>query len=75
MAFLFCLKKSKQKKKIEKLAVTFYDKKGLVLHIRNLKQALNLGLVLQKKAWLKIYMDMNTELRKIVKNVFEKDSF
>ena len=67
--------KIKTEKKIEKLAVTFYDKKGLVLHIRNLKQALNLGLVLQKKAWLKIYMDMNTELRKIVKNVFEKDSF
>ena len=67
--------KIKTEKKIEKLAVTFYDKKGLVLHIRNLKQALNLGLVLQKKAWLKIYMDMNTELRKIVRNVFEKDSF
>ena len=55
-----------------------------VVHIRSLKQALNLGLVLKKvfrviqfnqEAWLKPYIDMNTELRKQAKNDFEKDFF
>ena len=55
-----------------------------VIHIRNLKQALNHGLVLQKvhrvinfnqNAWLKPYIDMNTDLRKKAKNYFEKDFF
>ena len=50
----------------------------------NLKQALNHGLVLKKghrvirfnqKAWLKPYIDMNSELRKKAKNDFEKDFF
>ena len=48
-------------------------KKNYVDHIRSLKQALNHGLVLKKvyrvvkfnqRAWLKEYIDMNTELRK-----------
>ena len=43
-----------------------------VIHIRNLKQALNYGLVLKKvhivikfnqNAWLKPYIDINTDLR------------
>ena len=47
-----------------------------------MKQALNLGLILKKvhkviqfnqEAWLKQYIDMNTALRKEVKNDFEKD--
>ena len=47
-----------------------YNKKEYVIHIRNLKQALNRGLVLKKvqrvikfnqKVWLKRYIDMNTE--------------
>ena len=55
----------------------------------NAKQKLNLtlpnhGLVLKKvyrviefnqKAWLKLWIDMNTELRKKAKNLFEKDLF
>ena len=50
----------------------------------NIKQALNHGLILKKvhkvikfnqKACLKPYIDMNTELRKIAKNDFEKDYF
>ena len=54
------------------------------MHIRVLKQALNHGLVLRKvhriiqfnqKDWLKPYIDMNTKLRKEVKNDFEKDFF
>ena len=46
------------------------------MHIRNLNQALNHGLVLKKaikfnkKAWLKSYVDMNTELRKKNKYFF-----
>ena len=49
-----------------------------------MKQALNHGLKLKKvhriiefnqKAWLKPYIDMNTELRKLAKDDFEKDLF
>ena len=55
------------------------DKKEYVIHVRNLKQSLNQGLFLKKdhkvikfnqKAWLKRYIDMNTELRKKAKNDF-----
>ena len=55
-----------------------------VIHKRNLKQALNHGLVLKKihevikfneNAWLKSYNDMNTDLRKKAKNDFKKDFF
>ena len=53
-------------------------------HIRNLKQALEHGLKLKKvhkaiafcqEAWLKPYIDMNTDLRKKAKNDFEKDFY
>ena len=55
-----------------------------VVYIRSLKQTLGHGLILKKvhkiikfnqKAWLKEYIDMNTELRKQAKNDFEKDFF
>ena len=54
----------------------------MLIHIRNLKQALNHGLVFKKfhrvnyfnqNAWLKPYIDMNTNVRKKAKNYFEKD--
>ena len=54
------------------------------MHIKSLKQALNHGLTLKKihriiefnqEAWLKPYIDMNTELRKVAKNHFKKDFF
>ena len=54
------------------------------MHIKSLKQALKHGLKLKKihrvtefnqKAWLKPYMDMNKELRKLAEDDFEKDLF
>ena len=68
--------------KVEKLVANLHDKTEYVIHIRNLKQALNHRLVLKKvhrvikfnqNAWLKPYIDMNTYLRKKAKNDFEKD--
>ena len=70
--------------KVENLVANLHDKTECVLHIRNLKQALNHGLRLKKvhrviklnqNAWLKPYIDMNTDLRKKAKNDFEKDCF
>ena len=70
--------------KCKKLVCNLYDKKKYVVHIKPLKQALNHGLKLKKihrviefnqKAWLKRYIDMNTELRKLPRNDFEKDLF
>ena len=61
-----------------------HDKTEYVIHIRNLKQALNHGLVLKKvhkvikfnqNAWLKPYINMNTDLRKQAKNDFENGFF
>ena len=61
-----------------------HNKKKYVVHIKSLKQALNHGLKLKKvhriiefnqKAWLKPYIDMNTELRKLAKDDFGKDLF
>ena len=70
--------------KCKKLVCKLRNKKKYVVHIRSLKQALNYGLKLKKvhriiefnqESWLKPYIDMNTELRKIAKNDFEKDFF
>ena len=70
--------------KCKKLVCNLFNKKKYVAHINTLKQALNHGLKLEKiqrvikfkkEAWLKPYIDMNTELRKEAKNAFEKDLF
>ena len=70
--------------KCNKLVCNLFNKKKYVAHINTLKQALNHGLKLKKihraiefnqEAWLKPYIDMNTELRKKAKNDFEKDLF
>ena len=70
--------------KCKKLVCDLRNKKKYVVHIKSLKQALNHGLKLKKvhrviefnqKAWLKPYIDMNTELRKLAKDDFEKDLF
>ena len=70
--------------KVENHVTNLHDKAEYAIHIRNLKQALNHGLVLKKihrgikfnqKAWLKPCIDMNTKLSQKAKNNFEKDSF
>ena len=70
--------------KVEKLVPNLCDKEKYVVHIRALDQALKHGLVLKKvhrvisfqqSAWLKVYIDKNTELRKKATSDFEKDFF
>ena len=70
--------------KCKKLVCNLFNKKKYVAHINALKQVLNHGLKLKKihkiiefnqEAWLKPYIDMNTELRKAAKNDFEKYFF
>ena len=70
-------------KKVEELVANLHDKIEYVIHIRNLKQALNHGLVLKKihrvikfnqNAWLKPYIDLNKDLEKkqkmVLRNIF-----
>jgi hypothetical protein len=68
----------------EKLMLTFIDKKNYILHFRNLKLYLFLGLKLRKihrvlsfkqSQWLKNYVDFNTNLRANVNSDFEKDLY
>ena len=68
----------------KKLVCNLNDKKNYIVHSNVLKQALDHGLKLRKvhriiefeqKAWLKEYIDVNTELRKKATNDFEKDFF
>ena len=55
-----------------------------MIHIRILKHKLNHGLVFEnvdrvikfnQNVWLKLYIDINTDLRKKAKNDFERDFF
>ena len=70
--------------KSNKLVCNLYDKNNYVVHIRAIKQALDHGIILKKvhkviqfnqEVQLKEYIDINTKLRKEVKNDFEKDFF
>ena len=70
--------------KVEKLVVNLYEKTDYVIHRKNLKHALNHGLVLKKfhglikfnqDAWFKPYIDMTIDLRKKAKHDFEQDFF
>ena len=69
---------------VEKLIANLHDKTEYVIHVINLMQALKHGLVLEKVhrvikfnqlEWLKPYIDMNTDLRKLQKNDFGKYFF
>ena len=66
------------------LVCNLFNKEKYVAHINSLKQALNHGSKFKKihrvikfnqEAWLKPYIDMNTELSKAAKNDFQKDLF
>ena len=70
--------------KFEKLVTNLHDKAEFVIHIRNLKQVLNHGLILKKvhrvikfnqKTWLRPYINMKTKVRQKAKTNFEKDFF
>ena len=69
---------------VSKLVPNLRDKTNYVVHYRNLKQYLKLGmrltkihrvLVFQQRPWLKSYIDFNTEKRKHAANDFEKDFY
>ena len=69
---------------VEKLIPNFYDKKNYVVHYESLKLYEEYGLVIKKihrgitfeeSAWMKDYIDMNTQLRMKSKNVFESNFF
>ena len=79
-----------ERMKIEKVLKNLHDKNKYTKeiinkrHIRKIKQALNHELVLKRvhrvikfnqKTWLKLNVDMNTDLRKKAKSKFEKDFF
>ena len=68
----------------EKLVPNLKNKKGYMVHIRALDQALKHGLKLKKvrrviefrqSKWMKPYIMLNTRLRTAAKNEFEKDFF
>ena len=67
--------------KVRKLVANLHDKTEFVIHIRNLKQAFNHGLVFKKvhrvikfnqNTWLKPYIDLKTDWQKKAKNDFWK---
>ena len=69
--------------KCTKLVCNLNDKKNYPVHVLALKQALNHGLKLTKmhrviefrqEYLLKLYIDMNTELRKNAKMILKKTS-
>ncbi|XP_066920804.1 uncharacterized protein [Clytia hemisphaerica] len=80
----FLPEKMRLGKVVEKLVCSLYDKEKYVVHIDTLKQAMEHGLVLKKvhraisfqqSAWLKPYIDFNTQERAKAKNDFEKDFY
>ena len=69
---------------VEKLISHFKPRKNYVIHYRNLRQCLELGLRLtavyrgisfEQSPWMEPYIRKNTELRKTAANSFEKDFF
>lgn len=70
--------------KYPKLVQNLYDKQKYIIHYLNLKQCLAYGLKLKhihrgikftQSAWLKPYIELNTQLRNAAKNSFERDMF
>ncbi|XP_050528860.1 uncharacterized protein LOC126898643 isoform X2 [Daktulosphaira vitifoliae] len=70
--------------KFPKLLATLENKKKYIVHYKSLKQALQAGLVLEKvhrniefnqSPWLASYISLNTRMRAMAKNTFEKDFY
>ena len=61
--------------KCNKLVCNVFNKKKYVTHINSLKQKIHRIIEFNQEAWLKPYIDMNTEFRKAARNDFEKDLF
>ena len=68
--------------RVERLVPNLKDKKGHVVHIKELDQSLKHGLKLKKvnrviefqqSKWMKAYIMLNTWLKKDEKNEFDKD--
>ena len=69
---------------VEKLVPNLHNKRNYVIHIRALDQALSHRLCLERihqtiefdqSAWMKTYIDFNTQFRTHATNDFEKDFF
>ena len=69
---------------VEKLISHFKPRKNYVIHYRNLRQCLEMGLrvtavhrglIFNQSPWMEPYIRKNTELRKTAANSFEKDCF
>ena len=69
---------------VEKLICHFKPRKNYVVHYRNLRQYLEMGMILtvvhkgisfNQSPWMEPYIRKNTELRKCAANSFEKDFF
>ena len=69
---------------VKKLVTTLRDKKNYVVHYKNLQLYVSLGMKIKKihrvlefdqSAWMKPYIEFNTNKRKEAKNDFEKDFF
>ena len=70
--------------RVKKLVPNLHKKRNYVIHIRALDQALSHGLILEcihqaiefdQSAWMKSYIDFNTQLTTKATNDFEKDFF
>ena len=80
----FCPERVECKNGVEKLIPNLRNKTKYIIHYKNLIQCLKAGMKLKKihrgikfieSAWLKPYIDKNTNLRTQAKNNFEKDFF
>ena len=82
MIYQFCL--TEWRFKVSKAVIKWYDKTEYVIHTRNLKAALNHGLVLKnkhriikfkQKTWSKSYADINKKAKMIWEETFYVDEF